>query len=254
MVTSPKKQAAERKPSAVEQAKSWKRYIHLADGNKGGVGKSVLARTLYAVLLDLGTPVIGVEADIDSPDFKGIYTDVQVSCFSEDEKANEQACSIINWAIEDEKNIVVNLPATVHKAFQLWVEQFDIIDLAASHDVGLVKWFICTGEYDSMKSLQVSLETFGEKIPHVVVKNLKYDDWEFFETDERTQALIKQYACPVIELPKIPGRLASTLLQERLTFEAALTHRGNNFGIVQQSAIRGYLKKAKTAFQATGLV
>ncbi|NJN49165.1 MAG: mobilization protein, partial [Alkalinema sp. RL_2_19] len=173
MVTSPKKQAAEGKSSAVERAKSRKRYIHLADGNKGGVGKSVLARTLYAVLLDLGTPVLGVETDIDSPDFKGIYTDVQVSCFSEDEKANEQACSIINWAIEDEKNIVVNLPATVHKAFQLWVEQFDIIDLAASHDVGLVKWFICTGEYDSMKSLQVSLEAFGEKIPHVVVKNLK---------------------------------------------------------------------------------
>jgi hypothetical protein len=234
------------------KATTQKLRIHFADGNKGGVGKSFLARTLYQYCLDRKLPTLGVEADIDSPDFKGIYKEAAVSRFSEDEILLDQANDIMNWAIGQQKNLVVNLPATVHKAFDLWLRNYNILNLAKTADVELVKWFVCTGEYDSMKSLGVSLKTFGETIPHVVVKNLKYSEWGFFNDDRDTQELIQQYHCPVITLPKLPVQIANTLLQQRLTFDAALKHQSKGFGIVQQSAVRGYLNQAYTAFESTG--
>jgi hypothetical protein len=226
--------------------------IHFADGNKGGVGKSFLARTLYQYCLDRKLPILGVEADIDSPDFKGIYKEAAVSRFSEDEILLDQANDIMNWSIGQQKNLVVNLPATVHKAFDLWLRNYNILELAKTADVELVKWFVCTGEYDSMKSLAVSLKTFGETIPHVVVKNLKYSEWGFFDNDRDTQELIEKYHCSIITLPKLPVQIANTLLQQRLTFDAALKHQSKGFGIVQQSAVRGYLNQAYAAFESTG--
>jgi CobQ/CobB/MinD/ParA nucleotide binding domain len=234
-----------------QKASSQKLRIHFADGNKGGVGKSFLARTLYQYCLDRNKPILGVEADIDSPDFKGIYPDASVTYFSEDEAQDHRPCDIFNWAIDEQKSIVVNLPATVHKAFYAWLNNYNILDLAKTSQVDLVKWFVCTGEYDSMKSLGVSLKTLGNTIPHVIVKNLKYSDWAFFEQDEELQTLIRQYHCPVITLPKLPLQIASTLLQQRLTFSNALTYHSPSFGIVQQSAVRGYLTQAYANFETT---
>ncbi|MEO0373970.1 MAG: hypothetical protein AAF329_04955 [Cyanobacteria bacterium P01_A01_bin.17] len=231
-----------------------KHRIHFADGNKGGVGKSFLCRTLYQWFKDKAVPVIGIEADVNSPDFVGIYGDVKPSQFSEDERLGARANSIVNTVVEAGCDGLVNLPATVYEAFRIWLKDYDIVNLAEEKDIELVKWFVVTGEFDSLKSLEISLETFDRRIPHVVVKNLKYADWDFFEQATAVQKLIKDTKTPVIELPKLPVRVASTLLQERLTFEQAIGHTGKGFGIVEQAAVRRYLKEAYGAFESTGLL
>ena len=124
--------------------------IHFADGNKGGVGKSVLCRTLYQWFLDRQQPVIGVEADVNSPDFKGIYSDVMVAQFSEDETMGARANAIVNAVVDAQKSAVVNLPATVYEAFRLWLRDYDILTLVADNHIELVKWFVVTGDRKSV--------------------------------------------------------------------------------------------------------
>ena len=244
--------ATSKKSSAKATKATITNRIHFADGNKGGVGKSFLARSLYQWFLDHETPVIGVEADVNSPDFKGIYTDVMLSQFSEDETLGARANSILNTAVESKKNIVVNLPATVHDAFKGWIHHYDIVNLAAENQIQLVKWFVVTGEFDSSKSLEVSLKTFGRLIPHVVVRNQKFTEWEFYNESKSLQALIQETNSQVIDLPKLPVRVASTLLKERLTFEAGRAYRAERFGVVEQGAVRGYLRSAFAAMESTG--
>jgi hypothetical protein len=227
-------------------------YIHFADGNKGGVGKSFLCRTLYQWFLDKSIGVCGIEADVNSPDFKGIYKEAEVTRFSEDEHLNGQANRIVNWAIDAQKHLVVNLPATVHTAFKLWLNSYDIVNLAAENGVGLVKWFVCTGEFDSMKSLGVSLREFGSTVPHVVVRNQKYQEWDYFNEDKETQRLIQEFNCKVIDLPKLPSRVANTLLQNRIDFGHGRTYKADRFGIVEQAAVKGYLRSAYAEFEQTG--
>ena len=232
-----------------------KNRIHFADGNKGGVGKSFFCRTLYQCLLEKNIPVIGFEADIDSPDFKGIYQqDVKMAQFSENEELGARANGIMNAAVGGQENAVVNLPATVHEAFKRWLSDYGILELANDNQIELVKWFVVTGEYDSLNSLKISLDTFGKQIPHVVVKNQKYTDWIFFDEFQELQTLIQETDSKVIDLPKLPARVASTLLQERLSFELGKSYNGKSFGIVEQAAVKGYLRSAYAQFESTGLL
>jgi hypothetical protein len=240
-----------KKTTAQKTVQPSKIRIHFADGNKGGVGKSMLCRTLYQWFVDKPFPVTGVEADLNSPDFQGTYKEVMLSKFSEDENVNGVANDIVNIAIEEKKNLVVNLPASVHPAFKLWLNSYDIINLSADYGIELVKWFICTGEFDSIKSLSISLREFGSTIPHVVVRNQKYSGWQHFQDDVELQKLLETHGCKVIDLPKLPQRVAETILYNRLSFTEALTHKAPGFGIVEQSAVKGYLRNAYSAFEAT---
>lgn len=228
--------------------------IHFADGNKGGVGKSFFCRTLYQWFIDHQHPVTGIEADVDSPDFKGIYNQVMVAEFSEQEARMGRANAIIETAVDTKQSVVVNLPATVHKRFRHWIEDNDILTLAQDYDIELVKWFVITGEYDSCKSLEASLNRFGKSIRHIVVKNLKYPEWDFFESSESIQTLIEDSDATVICLPKLSARIASTLLQERLPFDQALDYRGKNFYITEQSALRRFMRLAYAQLETTGVL
>lgn len=230
-----------------------KHRIHFADGNKGGVGKSMLARTLYQCFLDRNKPVKGVDADTgDTPDFSGVYGEEVInSQFSEDEDSNSYANAILNLAIEG-ADVVVNMPARAHKAFHLWLNTYGVLELADANQIELIKWFVCTGEFDSVKSLSNSLREFGSQIPHVVVKNQKYKEWEFFNADEEVQGLIQQHRCLVIDLPRLPTRIASELLRQRLTFAQAKSYKQTWFGTAEQWAVQTYLKAAYKAFESTG--
>lgn len=223
--------------------------ICFCDGNKGGVGKSFFCRTLYHVLKTSGLSIKGLEADINSPDFAGIYgAEIEPIQFSEDEQKLDLPNAIFDIALEEKQNIVVNLPATVHEAFRRWVEAYNVISLLARNDCKLVKFFVTTGEFDSIQSLKVSLNQFPE-IQHVIVKNQKYSDWDFFETEKEVQQLIQKSNSPVIELPRLPVRIASFLLQKRMSFAAALEYRGDRaagerYGLPEREAVRSFLEKA----------
>ena len=64
--------------------------IHLIDGEKGGVGKSFIARTKIQYCLDRNLPFIAVESDRSNPDVSRVYKDIcQFAIFSEDEKQSD---------------------------------------------------------------------------------------------------------------------------------------------------------------------
>ncbi len=61
--------------------------IHLGDGEKGGVGKSLVVRTLIQYHLDRTLPFVAVETDRSNPDVAGIYKGLcQYAVFTENEK------------------------------------------------------------------------------------------------------------------------------------------------------------------------
>ena len=60
--------------------------INLIDGEKGGVGKSWVARTMLQYLKDRAIPLAGIEADRSNPTVLNIYKDSKAAFFSENEK------------------------------------------------------------------------------------------------------------------------------------------------------------------------
>jgi hypothetical protein len=243
-------------PTQLSPKAALRLYLHMIGGTKGGIGKSTFCRVLYQYCLDKTIPVAGFEGDTRTPDFAGFYKEIEESDnivrFSEDEAQVLEPNALVNKILEDKVNVVVNLPASVDIALKLWLDSSHILSIAKDQNIQLVKWFIVTGEYDSTQSLRTSLNTFGQTIPHVVVKNQKYSDWSFFDQDKEIQALIAACNCKTITFPKLNVRLAGTILQNRLTYQAATQFKAKGFGLIEQQAIQGFLNEAYAAIESTG--
>ena len=88
--------------------------IHLIDGEKGGVGKSLVARTKVQYCLDRNLPFVAVETDRSNPDVAGIYKGIcQYAVFTEDERQADKADRIFEMAID--KPVIGNLVAQSHR-------------------------------------------------------------------------------------------------------------------------------------------
>jgi hypothetical protein len=233
-------------------------FINFSTGGKGGVGKSFFCRLLYQYYLDNTFPVEGFEGDVRTPDFAGIYQEIKQAGngvhFSEDESQATAPNAILNAVIRHKVNAVVNLPAAVDLAFKTWLEVSPVLELADANHIQLVNWFVVTGEFDSTQCLQVSLKQFGGTIPHVVVKNKKFKDWSYFDSDKETQNLIREYNCKVIDLPSLNVMIAGTILKKRLRYDEALVYQGENYEITEQSTVRSLLRTAYQAIESTGFV
>lgn len=251
-------QATKQQVSVVNQDSLPLLFVNFSTGGKGGVGKSFFVRLLYQYYLDRGFPVEGFEGDVRTPDFAGIYQEIRKAGngvhFSEDENQATAPNAILNAVIKRKVNAVVNLPAAVDLAFERWLEVSPVLDLTQANGIQLVKWFVVTGEYDSTQCLHVSLNLFGHSIPHVIVKNRKFKDWSYFDSDQETQALIREYNCKVIDLPSLNVMIAGTILRKRLRYDEALNYQGENYEVTEQSTVRSLLRSTYQAIESTGFV
>ncbi|MDJ0536731.1 MAG: mobilization protein [Xenococcaceae cyanobacterium MO_207.B15] len=225
--------------------------IHLIDGEKGGVGKSFVARTMIQYCLDRDLPMIAVETDRSNPDVAGVYKDIcQYAVLTEDEKQADKADRIFEMAID--KPVIVSLPSQVHRAMKAWIDRNQLLSLGSEYGVSFCKWFVCNGEYDSIKLFISSLNCYENKMPHILVRNLGLcDEWEQVEEDESVQKLIKKYKVIVIDFPKLGYKERYLINQKRFKFDEAI--KSKEFGVLGRQRIVSFLKAAYTAFDSAGV-
>jgi hypothetical protein len=237
--------------------------IHLLDGEKGGTGKSWIARTMMQYFLDAGNAsgrsadaahvlFKGVDADRSNPSLNRVYgahTETEYAFFSEDYKLADAADGLIDFAMTH--HLVVNLPAQVHRPMTQWIRQKGLIAYAAANGISLVKWFVSDGEKDSLEVFLKSVEEFGSEIPHVFVKNYgRCDEWDYFEAYQSVQAAIAQYKVKVIDFPELAVSKRIPINAESMTFAQARQYEG--FPTLGRHQIVIYLREAYQAFESTG--
>ena len=88
--------------------------IHLIDGEKGGVGKSLFTRVMVQYAIDNKLEHTLVDADITNQDVKRFYNYAVDAEFSEAVNKGDKADIIFELARE--KPVIVNLPANVSQS------------------------------------------------------------------------------------------------------------------------------------------
>jgi hypothetical protein len=225
--------------------------IHLIDGEKGGVGKSWVARTMIQYFIDLKFPYVAVEGDRSNPTMRNIFPDAKLAFFSEVEKLADVPDQIFDYAIK--QNVIVNLPAQIHRAVSMWIKTKGVLNFATQNNVKIIKWWVCDGESDSIELFIKSLEYYQGEIPHVLIKNLgRCDDWDFFDSHQGLQKAITEYTVTVIDIPKLSDNKRILINAKNLTFEAAANYEA--FGILGRNQITTYLRNAYSEFDSTGLL
>lgn len=223
--------------------------IHFIDGEKGGVGKSLFARTIVQYCLDNNLPFRLIEADRSNPDVGEFYSEVcdQV-VFSENEKKAYEPDEIFNKALE--KPVIVNLPAQVYPAVTDWIERNGLLkpEMLKQHGVEICKWFICTGGHDSVQLFINSARHFEGKVQHIFVRNWGLcDDWRHLDGMEDLQNLLKTQSILVVDFPKFSYLERNLIDQKRITFAAA--KESSEFGILSKQRIHTYLSAAYAAIE-----
>ena len=215
--------------------------LHLVDGEKGGVGKSLFCRVLleYAQHKKFADKIEFVESDITNPDVGKVYfpgSGYRTAEFSLEERKRQSADHVFELAMK--QSVIVNLPSNISMSVNDWMKRNQVVSLGEEfYGVRVCKWFVCTGNHSSIEKFRESLAQFGKKITHVLVKNqMIHDDWPI---DDELAALIKENGVVQMNFPRFDMAERNKVDALQLTFGKALSDP--KFTALGKQRIRNFL-------------
>ncbi|GAB6140424.1 hypothetical protein JCM14076_11530 [Methylosoma difficile] len=228
--------------------------VHFIGGEKGGVGKSVLARLLAQYMIDHDIPFIGFDTDRSHGNLLRFYNDFASPTVIDN---YESLDTIIETAVENpDKRILVDLAAQTHHPLAKWIEDSGVLELAQEMGIGLCYWNVMDSGKDCVDLLAKLLDQFGSRLDYVLVQNqLRDDDFkilEFSGVKERALDLnakvmkLKRLHTPV--MTKIDGNSAS--------FWAAKNKdigNPNALGLLERQRVKMWLKHAYEELAMVGV-
>lgn len=143
--------------------------IHFIGGEKGGVGKSLMARVLAQYLIDRGDPFIGFDTDRSHGALMRFYSGYASPVVVDRYEALD---AIMEAAVEQpERRILVDLAAQTHDPLVRWMDDSGVLNLADETGVAIHYWHVMDTGKDSVDLLSRLLDRFGTSLKYVLVRN-----------------------------------------------------------------------------------
>ncbi|MDJ0805942.1 MAG: mobilization protein [Gammaproteobacteria bacterium] len=219
--------------------------IHFIGGEKGGVGKSVMARLLAQYCIDREIPFKAYDADLSHGAMLRYYSDyseaVDINSFESADRIAEQTADTATCAI-------VDLAAQTAKPLSRWIVDSGLLELAMELELSLTFWHVMDDGKDSLVLLQQILDTYGESPKYVIVRNLgrgnDFNHLDLSPTISRAKAVgahfFDLYALHTPTMRKIDHISAS--------FWAAANNTnadlGPTLGILERQRVKTWLNKS----------
>jgi hypothetical protein len=197
--------------------------IHLIGGEKGGVGKSVLARILCQYCIDGGLPFAALDADRSHGALLRSYAEYTRAC---DLESFSSADQIIDRALGAERQVIVDLPAQIAQSLTKWLEGSDVLNFAEELGIKLAFWHVTDGGYDSVNLLEsmVGLQGSGDERGNSVVVVKNYGRSDFFAQVDESSAWKRLQARGghLVELPALDASTMYSIDRSGLSLWAAI--------------------------------
>ncbi|MEM7557173.1 MAG: mobilization protein MobD-like protein [Cyanobacteria bacterium P01_A01_bin.84] len=224
--------------------------IHLIDGEKGGVGKSLFTRVMVQYAIDNKLEHTLVDADITNQDVKRFYDYAVDAEFSEAVNKGDKADIIFELARE--KSAIVNLPANVFPKVNNWIKNGRLLEVADKYGVDICKWFVCDGGFESIDLFKQSINLYKDKMLHVFVKNSgKTDDWSFLKDNSEFKDLCKkrEKTLKIIEFPLLYPGDRYFIDSNKFRFDAKEIEK--TMPIMSQQRLSTFLSESNQAIEST---
>mgnify|MGYP001554374091 CR=1 FL=1 len=163
--------------------------IHLIGGEKGGVGKSLVARIVAQYLIDKELPFLGFDTDRSHGALMRFYAGYASPVLVDN---YESLDTIIEAAVDQPgRRVLVDLAAQTHDPLVRWMDDAGVINLADELGLGLHYWHVMDSGKDSVDLLKRLLDRFGTGLRYVLVRNqVRGNDFSVLEqSGEQTRAL-----------------------------------------------------------------
>jgi hypothetical protein len=163
--------------------------IHLIGGEKGGVGKSLVARILAQYLIDKQQPFLGFDTDRSHGALMRFYAGFASPVLVDRYEALD---TIVEAAVaQPERRILVDLAAQTHEPLGKWMDESGVLDLGDEAGFAFHYWHVMDTGKDSVDLLAKLLDRFGKRLRYVLVLNqLRGNDFSILkESGEEARAL-----------------------------------------------------------------
>lgn len=220
-------------------------HVHLIGGEKGGVGKSVVARLLAQYFIDRGLPFVGFDADRSHAALLRFYAGY-ASPLAVDRY--ESLDGVVEAALaEPERRILVDLAAQTQEPLARWMDESGLLELAGETGLSLRYWHVMDAGKDSVDLLARLLDRYGDRLGYVLVLNqLRGDDFSLLErSGQRERALA--LGARVVSLRRLHDSAMRKIDSTSASFWAASqtgAQAAGDLGLVERQRVRVWLRHA----------
>jgi hypothetical protein len=219
--------------------------LHFIGGEKGGVGKSVVARVLAQYFIDRNIPFLGFDTDKSHGSllrfYSGFAAPVVIDRYENLDRIVEAAAEV------PERRILVDLAAQTHAFLTQWMEDSGLLDITGELGVSLTYWHVMDAGRDSADLLTRLLDQFGGRLPLVVVLNeVRGSDFTILEASGGL-ARAKQLGASVVTLRRLQDITMQKIDAQSSSFWAATTRGGKDgsvLGLLERQRVKTWLQKA----------
>ncbi len=218
--------------------------IHLIGGEKGGVGKSLVARVLAQYFIDHSIAFLGFDSDRSHGAllrfYAGYASPVLVDHY-------ESLDAIVEAATENsERRILVDLAAQTQKSLTRWMDESQLLEVAPELGLRIRYWHVMDNGRDSVDLLQRLLDKYGQRLHYVIVQNqLRGDDFSILRQSgqlERAQG----WGADVITVARAQESTLTRIDGASTSFWAATQpdDKSARLGVLERQRLRSWLKNA----------
>jgi hypothetical protein len=228
--------------------------IHLIGGEKGGVGKSVVARVLAQYLIDKNIPFVGFDTDRSHSSLLRFYSDFASPMLID---SYESLDTMVELAAENrDERILVDLAAQTHERLVKWMDESGVLEALNDHGLSLAYWHVMDSGKDSVSLLKNLFDRFGSRLNYVLVLNqLRGDNFELFEKSvEKAQA--DGLRAKIVSLKRLNQDAIARIDSENSSFWAAQQKSAENakgLGILQRQRVKVWLQHAYEQIDRVGI-
>lgn len=231
--------------------------LNFIGGEKGGVGKSVVARLLAQYFIDIDQPFVGFDTDRSHTSFTRFYADYASPVVVDSFEGLDQVVSVFEDAPESgaQPNVIVDLAAQTAAPLAQWIKESDLITVLKEMDIDVNLWHVADAGKDSVDLLERLLATYGQGPTYVVVKNMGRGT-DFSELDgSAAMRTALDLGAKVITLGQLHEGSMRKIDRQNASFWAAIHSRTESdaLGMLERQRIKTWLKKTYEAFDSLPL-
>ena len=219
--------------------------LHFIGGEKGGVGKSVVARIIAQYFIDRHIPFLGFDSDKSHGSLLRFYADFAAPVVID---RYEGLDHIVEAAVEQpERRLLVDLAAQSYGFLAQWMEESGLLDIGGELGLAITYWHVMDSGRDSADLLGALLDQFGGRLPLVVVLNeVRGGDFTILESSGAL-ARAKNLGATVITLGRLQDSTMQKIDAHNTSFWAASTRGGKDgsaLGLLERQRVKNWLHRA----------
>ena len=228
--------------------------IHFIGGEKGGVGKSIMARILAQYFIDHGQQFLGFDCDRTHGALLRFYTTYSSPLVIDDYQSLDRLVDLA--AANPARKILVDLAAQAQQPLSRWMADSRLLELAPELNISLVYWHVMDNGFDSVELLRQFLDQFGQKIKLVLVLNqLRGERFELLETSGQ-RARAEVMGAKAMPLQRLADATMQKLDASSRSFWAALNNGAGidgTLGLLEQQRLWVWIKRAYEEIDRIGI-